>query len=93
VLLERKETEDHQESDRKDSKDQPACQVKAGQDLQALQALPELEVPPDVQATPASAGPPDPPATATPLSVSAFPTTDKDMEVHSNFLCRLCCFH
>lgn len=55
-----------------------AHQVKAGQDRQGLQALPDLVDPPDVQATLVSVGPPDPLVTATPLSVLVFLTMDKD---------------
>lgn len=52
-------------------------QEKAGQDLQALQALLDPVVPLDVQATPESAGLPDLLDTVTLLSVLAFLTTAK----------------
>lgn len=58
-------------------------QERAGPDLQDLQARPDPAAPPGARATPACAGPPDPPDTVTRLSVRAFPTTGRDTEVCS----------
>lgn len=64
--------------DRKDREGLLAHKEKAGQDLQALQALPDLVVPLDVQVTPESVGLLDLLDTATLLSVSVFLTMGKD---------------
>lgn len=82
VLQERRASEEFQERDRKAREDLLVHKEKAGQEPQALQALPDPAVPPDVLDTPESAGPLDLLDTATPLSVSVFLTTGRDTEVH-----------
>lgn len=78
VLLERKGNEECQELDRRDQEDLLAHQEKAGQDLQALQALPGLAVPLDVKDTLESVGLLDLLGSVTLLCVLVFLTTGRD---------------
>ncbi|KAA8582941.1 hypothetical protein FQN60_015487 [Etheostoma spectabile] len=80
VSQERKVNEEHQESDRKGREDLLVHLEKAEQDPLALQALPDLVVPPGDQAMPESAGLLDLLDTVTLLSVSVFLTTARDTE-------------